>query len=135
MALRKGSPYQIFMRTKLFQMTEMGQLNQIVSMFKLKSPDCKPNLVTGKPLGLNKLVLPFIIAIIGLTISLGILVYETLFWKPINRNYVHKVQRLNDIRNDLFVKTNDLKFAMLDLKKDAPWVDDFMIRLQSENVH
>jgi hypothetical protein len=79
--------------------------------------------------------LPFIIAIIGLTISLGILVYETLFWKPINRNYVHKVQRLNDIRNDLFVKTNDLKFAMLDLKKDAPWVDDFMIRLQSENVH
>jgi hypothetical protein len=132
MALPKGSPYQIFMRNKIFQMTEMGQLHQMMSKFKLKPPVCKPQLVKGKPLELNKLSLPFIIAIIGLATSLFILFYEKLtYTTPKNQDYAQKLKMFNSIRNDIHKKTNELKLVVLMLKKDDSWVDEILQVLDS----
>jgi hypothetical protein len=44
MAVTKNSPLRIFMKTKLFKMTEMGQLHQLVTGFKLKDPVCTPTI-------------------------------------------------------------------------------------------
>jgi hypothetical protein len=137
MAMRRNSPYKIFMRSKLLEMTDRGQLNQLLTKFKLKQPDCNPRFPRGKPLGLDKISLPFLITFFGAVCSLCIMIYEKIFWIPINRSGNGNIQnspRFIGIRNDLDKQTKELKLALLNLHvedRTLQLVDDFIQTLHN----
>jgi hypothetical protein len=70
-AFKKGSPYGMFMRNVIHQITEKGQLKRMTSRFmhKVNPLDCKSGLAKGKPLGLKKISFPFFVVLLGFILS------------------------------------------------------------------
>ena len=83
MAHTRGLPYGIFMKQVIFDMTEKGQLHQIITKWeRLTKPDCEPLIRKGKPLSFEKLVSLFIVPIIGFLLAISILILEWVFKFP-----------------------------------------------------
>ena len=53
--MTQGLPYEIFMRQLVFEMTERGQLNQVLKKWEEAKPDCAPILRSGSPFKLAKI--------------------------------------------------------------------------------
>ena len=75
------------MKQIIFQMTETGQLNQLLKKWNIPEPNCSPLHKEGKPLSLEKMISLFIISIIGIFIGLIILLIEKIFhaYKPMRQ--------------------------------------------------
>jgi hypothetical protein len=81
-AIAKGSPYGLFMRNVILQMTEKGQLNWMNLRFKLKPHDCSSGLAKGNPLALNKISFSCFVAMFGFLLSGLTCLCERIFWTP-----------------------------------------------------
>ena len=117
MPITKGLPYGIFMKKIISDITEQGQLHQIIKKYEVQNPNCSPLHKEGKSLSLEKLTSVFIIVLIGVSISLIILIFEKRFHT--NKTWVHvsnrdankmKLQKLLETLNndeDFLESTND----------------------------
>ena len=79
MAITKGLPYGIFMKKIISDITEQGQLHQLIRKYEVINPNCSPLHKEGKSLGLEKLISVFIIVLIGVSSALIILIFEKKF--------------------------------------------------------
>lgn len=132
-ALTKNSPLKQFMKMKMFKMTEMGQINQIVSKFELKPPVCNQQRQKGNPLGLCKICIPFIVGYIGLVTSLTILAYEKIA-RPKKSNWSQKLQRFYDVRTNLVKTTKKLKLYLLEVNDQLLFVEKFITNLNRVQI-
>ena len=99
--MTKGLPYEIFMRQLIFEMTERGQLNQVLKKWEKAKPDCGTILRSGNPLSWQKLITLFIIVIIGISFAFATLCIEKMYHKLIYVNspaYCLTVKKANKIR-------------------------------------
>lgn len=106
--ITKGSPYGIFMKHIIFEITENGQLNRLLTKWKVPKPDCKPIYKEGKPLGLEKMISLFIISIIGIFIAIITIIIENVFhaYKP--RKQHVSIKEVNNMKlQRLFMKLQD----------------------------
>ena len=87
MPITKGLPYAIFMKQVILQMTEAGQLNELLKKWSVPEPDCSSLDKEGKPLGWEKMISLFILSIIGICIGFIILIIEKICYayKPIRQ--------------------------------------------------
>jgi hypothetical protein len=137
-AIRKKSPYQVFMRNVIFQITEKGQLDWIISKFlsHAKPQDCKTGLAKGNPLGLKKISFPFFVAFIGLLLSVLTGLLEKLFWKP-TLTVEHQTQ-INHSKDVLLSAIQHLR-SSLSQANAVEWdcldgLDDFLVKIQDSQV-
>ena len=71
------------MKQVIFDMTEKGQLHQIISKWeRLTKTDCEPLIRKGKPLSFEKLVSLFIVPLTGFLLAISILILEWVFKFP-----------------------------------------------------
>ena len=76
--MTQGLPYEIFMRQLVFEMTERGQLNQVLKKWEEAKPDCGAILRSGSPLSWQKLITVFVIVKMGIILSLATLFIEKM---------------------------------------------------------
>ena len=81
-ALTKGTPYFIFMKQVIFDITEKGQLQLMNNRWAINKPDCTPLRNKGKPLSIQKLFLVFTVCMIGILFTLVTLFVERWYFKP-----------------------------------------------------
>ena len=117
--MSKTSPLSPFIANGLRKMTERGVWNNKHKRHIILKPNCKPLRATGQSLGMEKFASLFAFYIIGLTISLIILVFETIFKPSKPANLVHSHENLRKIRLlEKVLKTltdkQDLKLYLLD---------------------
>ena len=67
------------MKIVLFEITENGQLDKILSKWQPPKPDCSPLIKTGKPMKFEKLISLFFIILIGIILALIMLLLEYLY--------------------------------------------------------
>ena len=79
MALQKNSPYKVFMKHAIVQLSETGQMAQIRSRFISTPPDCQSGIVTVQALGVHKLIFLFIILAVGSFLSVWIFAWEMCY--------------------------------------------------------
>ena len=99
--MTKGLPYEIFMRHLIFEMTEKGQLSQILKKWENPKLDCGAIHKRGNPLSWQKLITLFIIVIIGISFAFATLCIEKMYHKFIFVNspaYCLTVKKANKIR-------------------------------------
>ena len=95
--MTQGLPYEIFMRQLVFEMTERGQLNQVLKKWEDTKPDCGAILRSGNPLSWQKLITVFVIVKMGIIISLAILFIEKMHHTFLYKNCLN-VQEANMIK-------------------------------------
>ena len=118
MTIIKGLPYGIFMKKIIYQMIEIGQLNQLLRKWSAPEPNCSPLHKEGKSLSLEKMISLYIISMIGIFIALITLIIEKAFhaYKPkrpasieeankmkLQRFFMKHQETLND--DKVFLKT------------------------------
>ena len=84
--LKKNSPYKLYLDNVLNKMIERGQIKRIFEKWEIKEPSCKPLIVSGDPLSLQKLISIFLIISIGLLLALAVLVFEMYAAKKSNND-------------------------------------------------
>ena len=103
--MTKGLPYEIFMRQLIFEMTERGQLNQVLKKWEKAKPDCGTILRSGNPLSWQKLITVFMIVKMGILIALAILFIEKMYHTFLYKNLPHHlaIQEANMIKLQHFI--------------------------------
>ena len=98
--MTKGLPYEIFMRQLIFEMTERGQLNQVLKKWEKAKPDCGTILRSGSPLSWQKLITVFVIVNMGIILSLATLFIEKMYHTFLYKNLPHHlaIQEANMIK-------------------------------------
>ena len=98
--MTKGLPFEIFMRQLIFEMTERGQLNQVLKKWEKAKPDCGTILRSGNPLSWQKLITVFMIVKMGILIALAILFIEKMYHTFLYKNLPHHlaIQEANMIK-------------------------------------
>ena len=84
----KESPYGPFLKSKVLDMIQYGQLQKMIKKWEHREPDCSALVKTGKPLPLEKLVSLFLIFAIGCLLVISIFILENcaLFWRKDTSN-------------------------------------------------
>ena len=81
----KESPYGPFLKSKVLDMIQNGELQKLIKKWENKEPDCSSLDKKGKPLTFQKLVSLFFIIAFGCLLVLFIFIVETctstLFWR------------------------------------------------------
>ena len=108
--MTKGLPYEIFMKQIIFEITERGHLYQLHQKWELPRHDCGDLHISGNPLSWQKLILVFIIVIIGISSALVILFIEKLTHLYLTYNVKPKkiieVREANKFESKMFVCKN-----------------------------
>ena len=84
--MTKGLPYEIFMRQIIVELTQRDQLHQLQKKWESPKPNCGPSHRSGNPLSWQKLLSVFIIAIIGTSMALVILIIEKMYHHKYQKN-------------------------------------------------
>ena len=84
----KESPYGPFLKSKVLDMIQNGELQKLIKKWENKEPDCSSLDKKGKPLTFQKLISLFLIIAIGCLLVLFIFIVETctLFWRKDTSN-------------------------------------------------
>ena len=87
MALQKGSPLTTFLKAVIGEVTEKGQINQIITKYHGPTYEhfCQP--IGTRSASLNTLMLLFIIVSSGMILAIVILLFESLsiFYGKLNK--------------------------------------------------
>ena len=79
MAMTKRSPYSIFMKQIIYEITERGQLHQLQKKWEVPKQQCHSKGKKGKPLSIEKLTSALMISLFGIIISFMVLLIEKIF--------------------------------------------------------
>ena len=124
----QGLPYEIFMRQLVFEMTERGQLNQVLKKWEDTKPDCGAILRSGNPLSWQKLITVFVIVKMGIIISLATLFIEKMYHTFLHKNCLtvqkdnmiklqHVLMRIEcNLKNDNNVKLSTIETLVQEMK-------------------
>ena len=77
MVIAKKSPYTIFMKQLIFDMTQSGPLNLINKRWSVEKPICKLSSEVG-PLAPEKIITAFFAMVSGMIVSLIIMILEKI---------------------------------------------------------
>ena len=108
--MTKGLPYEIFMRNLIFEMTERGQLYQLLKKWEIPNHNCAAIQRKGNPLSWQKLITIFIIVIMGILIALATFFIEKIyhiFQKYKKTTHCLTVKEANTIKLQHFLKKID----------------------------
>ena len=126
--MTQGLPYEIFMRQLVFEMTERGQLNQVLKKWEDTKPDCGAILRSGNPLSWQKLITVFVIVKMGIIISLAILFIEKMHHTFLHKNCLtvqkasmikleHVLMRIEyNLKNDNNIKLSAIETLVKEMK-------------------
>ena len=105
--ITKGLPFENFMRHLIFEMTEKGQLSQILKKWGIAKQDCGTILKSGNPLSWQKLITVFVIVKMGILLALASLFIEKMYYTCLSKNSSHclSVQEANMIKLQHFIRT------------------------------
>ena len=99
-----GMPYSIFMRQVIFDMTERGQLHQIIIKWKIPEQNCVPLIRKGTPISIEKIATLFIGLLFGLLCAFIVFVVEkqsgSCFMSVFNTTYKHPKIKVNVLLNE-----------------------------------
>ena len=84
----KESPYGPFLKSKVLDMIQNGELQKLIKKWENKEPDCSTLDKKGKPLTLQKLISLFLIIATGCLLVLFIFIVEncTSYWRKDTSN-------------------------------------------------
>jgi hypothetical protein len=137
MALKKGSPYGLFMKNLMFRITEKGQLNRLTSRFahRVKPQECKTGLAKGNPLGLKKISFPFFVAFFGFLLSGLTCLCERIFWTPKIIGKTSWQIQVNQSKNVLHSEIGHLKSVLRQANAFKwDWLDEMLVKIQDSQV-
>ena len=126
--MTQGLPYEIFMRQLVFEMTERGQLNQVLKKWEEAKPDCGAILRSGSPLSWQKLITAFVIVKMGIILSLATLFIEKMYHTFLHKNCLtvqkasmikleHVLMRIEyNLKNDNNIKLSAIETLVKEMK-------------------
>jgi hypothetical protein len=136
-ALKKGSPYGLFMRNVIFRITEKGQLNRLTSRYthRVKPQECKTGLAKGNPLRLKKISFLFFVASFGFLLSGLTCLCERIFWTP---KLIGNTSWQKQVNQSKYVLNREIGHLQSVLRQanafEWDWLDEMLVKIHDSQV-
>ena len=126
------------MKQVIYEMTEKGQLDQIIKKWAKSDLDCTPLLRQGKALSIEKLSFLFIIILFGFSLAIITLLFEKLFGhirstrNMNNRVFKSKNFKSTSLKNKLNLYIHDLKRKLITKQIQDPILFSLIEDIQNQ---